>query len=124
MVQVLSPGVQHHQYANDRPQPLRVGGHLAPRSGRAAHQQVIPDSGVGERQLADFGRQGEHHMMVLDRQQVLRLLIEPASAGQGLALGTVAGGGGGRAGEGGGGGGGGGAGGEGGDARRGVKGGR
>src|SRR5947208_2978217 len=29
-------------------------------------------------------------MMVLDRQQVLRLLIKPAGARQGLALGTVA----------------------------------
>jgi hypothetical protein len=52
-------------------------------------EQVIEGSGVSEHQLAQFRRQREDHVMVFDRQQVPRLLIEPASAGQRLALGTV-----------------------------------
>jgi hypothetical protein len=61
MVQVLSPGVEHHQHTDGCTQPLGIGRHLAQRRGRPLH-----------------------------RQQVLRLLIEPVGAGQRLALGAVA----------------------------------
>ena len=90
VVQVLTPGVQHHQHANRRTQPLGIGGHVAQRGGGAAHEQVVDNGGIGEGEVAEFRRQREHHMMVFDRQQVLRLLIEPVGSSQGLALGTVA----------------------------------
>ena len=41
-------------------------------------------------QRSERGRQREHDMMILDRQQVLGLAVEPVRAGKGLALGTVA----------------------------------
>ena len=90
MVQVLSPGVEHQEHADDRTEALGVGGHVAQRGGGAAHQQIIEDSRVGEGEVSDGGREREHHVMVFDRQEVLRLLVEPAGAGQGLALGTMA----------------------------------
>ena len=90
MVQVLSPGVQHHQDADRGTEALGIGSDFAQRAGGAAHEQIVEDGGVGEGDLAEFSGQGEHHMMVFDRQEVLRLLIEPVGASQGLALGTVA----------------------------------
>src|SRR5438093_4087615 len=90
MVQVLAPGVQNHEHAGDGAKPLGIGGHVAQRGGGAAHEQVIQGRRIGEGESADFRRQGEDHVVVFNRQLVLRLLVEPAGAGQGLALGTVA----------------------------------
>ena len=90
MVQVLAPGVQHHQHADRRAQPLRVGGHLAQRRRGRLQQQVVQRRPGWPAPARQFRRQREDDMVVLDRQQVLGLALEPAGAGQGLALGTVA----------------------------------
>jgi len=90
VVQVLPPGVQHHQHPDSGAQAFGVSGDFTQRGGSAAHQQIVNDGRVGQSHRAQLGRQREYHMMVLHRQQVLRLLLEPAGAGQGLALGAVA----------------------------------
>ena len=66
-----------------------VGRHTTQRGGGAAHQQVIESGRVGQGQLGDLGRQGEDHVVVLHRQQVLRLLFQPVGARQRLTLGTA-----------------------------------
>jgi hypothetical protein len=59
--------MQHHQHANRRPQTLGVGSHRTQRGGGAAHEQVVNEAGVGQRQLAQRRRQREHHVMVFNR---------------------------------------------------------
>ena len=81
MVQVLSPGVQNHEHAGDGAEALRVGGDFPQRGGGAAHQQVIQDCGVGQGEAAQLRGQREDNMMILDRQEVLRLAVEPVGAG-------------------------------------------
>ncbi len=90
MVQVLAPGVQHHQHADLA--PSRFGLAATSRSVAAAawNSRSYSDARVGQGQLGKLGRQREDHVVVFDRQQVLGLALQPAGAGQGLALGTVA----------------------------------
>ena len=67
-----------------------LGGHVTQGGGSSAQQQIIQHCRVGQGEVRDGGRQGEDHVMVFDRQEVLGLLVEPAGTGQGLALGAVA----------------------------------
>src|SRR6516225_6148397 len=90
MVQVLTPGVQHHEHADRRTQTLGISGHLTQRGRSATHQEVIKHSGVAESEATEFRRQGEHHVMIFDRQEMRRLSVEPLRTGQSLALGTMA----------------------------------
>ena len=72
--------------------PSRFGLAATSRSVAAAawNSRSYSAGRVRQRQFGDLGRQREDHVEVLDRQQVLGLAVEPAGAGQGLALGTVA----------------------------------
>ena len=91
MVQVLPPGVQHHQArrpghrdAWDWPPPPAAWPTPTGRAGRRVPTRLARANS------ADFGRQGEDHVIVLDRQQVLGLLVQPWARAKSLALGTVA----------------------------------
>ena len=85
VVQVLAPGVQHHQDADRRAEPLRVGRDFAQRRRRRGEEQFVQRRPVGQCEFGDPGRQREHDVEVVDGQQELRLALEPAGAGRGLA---------------------------------------
>ena len=67
-----------------------VGGYVPQRGGRGLEEGMVQHACIGQRQLGHFPRQGEDDMVIVDRQQRLRFLVQPASAGQGLAFGAVA----------------------------------
>ena len=79
----------HEPHADGRTERFRIGSDLTQRGGGAAQEQIVKGGGVGAGAVAERRRQREHHVVVFDWQPVLRLLLEPAGAGQGLALGTM-----------------------------------
>ena len=89
MLQRLAPGVQHQQDADLGAEPFRVGGHVAQRRCRRLQQGIVDDARIGPGQVGHGLRQREDDVVILDRQQVLGLALQPLGTRQGLALRTV-----------------------------------
>jgi hypothetical protein len=89
VMQVLPPGMQHHQDADLGAQPLGVGGHVAQRRRGRLEQGVVQKSRVRQRQFGHLRGQREHDVVIFDRQQQSGLTLEPTGAGQGLAFRAV-----------------------------------
>jgi hypothetical protein len=85
-----APGVQHQGGADVRAEMSGVGCDAVQRLGRDLEQQTKDHRLVVSGQFADRRRQGEHHMIVLDRQQVGLAGLQPASGCTALALRAVA----------------------------------
>jgi hypothetical protein len=85
-----APGVQDQCHADARAEVARSGGDRAQRLGGEIEQQAINDLLVGVGDVADEGREGEDHVVVVHGQQVRSPSLEPASRGAALALGAVA----------------------------------
>ena len=88
--QRLPPGVQHQQQPDLGPQVLRVRRHLPDRLGGRRQQGVVHRHRVEQPDRVHLGRQGEHDVVVLDRQQVPRLPGQPRRLLRGTALRAVA----------------------------------
>jgi hypothetical protein len=78
--------VQHQGGADLRPEMLRVGGDGAQGLGSDVEQQVVDQRLVVIGDGADRRGQGEHHVVVLDRQQVGLAGLEPAVGSARLTL--------------------------------------
>ena len=71
------------------PQVLRIGGDRLEYLGGDFEQQPVDDGLVGVSDVGDGGRQREHHVVVVHRQQVALPGFEPALRRTGLALRAV-----------------------------------
>jgi hypothetical protein len=80
MVQVLSPGMEHRQKSDLSAEVFRVGANLEQRLRRGFEQTAVNQPLVLERQWAQCLRQREHHMKVLDRQELRLASFEPSRA--------------------------------------------
>src|SRR5260370_38809178 len=80
MVQVLSPGMGPRQKSDLRAEGFRVGANLEQRLRRGFEQTAVNQPLVLERQWAQCLRQREHHMKVLDRQELRLASFEPNRA--------------------------------------------
>ena len=81
-----APRMQDQGHTDVRAEMLRVGGDGAQRLRSDLEQQVIDQRLVVVGDGTDRRRQGEHHMVVVQRQQVGLARLEPAPRGAGLAL--------------------------------------
>jgi hypothetical protein len=70
MGQSRTPGVQHQGQSDASAQVLRIGGDRAQRPRGDVEQQSIDNLLVDVGDGADGSGQGEHHVVVLHRQQV------------------------------------------------------
>ena len=84
-----APGVQHQGGADLGAQMPPIGGNGAQGFGSDVKQQAVQHGLVGIGNRADWGRQGEHHMVIVHRQQLGLTGFEPASRGACLALRTM-----------------------------------
>jgi hypothetical protein len=88
-MQILTPGVQHRKEADGCAEQSRVGRSFEQGLGSGSEQDVVNLFRVLKRQTADLLRHGKHHVEIGNGQKLCLLLLEPTSAGSGLALGTV-----------------------------------
>ena len=70
MLELLSPGVQHHEYPDPRPQVLGVGRHLQQGLLGAVEEQPIHQLAVPQGQRAELMGQGEDDVEVRHGQEV------------------------------------------------------
>jgi hypothetical protein len=84
-----TPGVQDGGEADARAEMLRIGGNGDQRLGRSPEQEVVDDGLVLERDGADRRRQGEHDVIVGNRQEFRLALGEPLARRRALALWTM-----------------------------------
>ena len=89
-MQVLSPAMQYSEEAQARSQPLRIAGDGEQGLGGDAEQDLVNRLFVVEGYLGDGFGKGKDHVEVFGGQQFGLPLLEPLSACQSLALGTVA----------------------------------
>ena len=71
------------------PRCLRIGGDRAQGVGGDIKQQSIHQLLVGVGQGTERCRQGEDHVVVVDRQEIGAARLQPALRGAALALGTM-----------------------------------
>ena len=71
-----APGVQHGGEADARAQMLRVGGEGGQRLGGGREQEVVDGGLILERDGADRGRQGEDDVIIRNRQERFRFVLE------------------------------------------------
>ena len=84
MRQGLAPGMQHHRHADPGAEMLFIGSDGAQCLGCHLEQDRIDNRFVLIRNRSDRGRQREHNMEVLHRQQIGLARIEPLLRGAGL----------------------------------------
>src|SRR6516165_3104918 len=82
--------MQHQGGADLRSEMCRVGSDSAQGLGSELEEQVIDHGLVVVGDSADRRRQGEHHVVVLDRQQVSLSSLEPVAGGARLTLRAMA----------------------------------
>src|SRR5512139_3118634 len=88
--EVLAPGVQDGDEADPSTQVFGVVREFQERLGYRAEQEVIQDPLVHDGQGIELGGDGEDHVEVLHRQEVLCSCLYPLLLAEGLALGAVA----------------------------------
>ena len=74
-----APGVQHRGQADARAQMLGIGGDGQQGPRGRLEQGVIDHRLVVEGDVADLSRQGEHHMVIGQRQQLGLARFEPSA---------------------------------------------
>ena len=78
--------MQDREEADVRPSVPRIACHGQEGVGDCLKQAGIEGTGVLQHQRAEGMREGEHHVEVLDRQQLGAPVLEPLRACQRLAL--------------------------------------
>src|ERR1700688_1572708 len=86
MCQRRAPRMQDQWYTDLRAEMLRVGSDGAQRLRSNLEQQVVDQRLVGVGDGADRRRQGEHHMVIVQRQQIGLPGLQPPARGACLAL--------------------------------------
>ncbi len=89
MHQRLSPGMQHAEETDLRPQMLGVGGHLFERGSYRLEQQVVENALILEHQFRKLMRHREDNVKIAQRYQIPRTCGDPLVARLRLALGAV-----------------------------------
>lgn len=84
-----APGMKHRRQADPGAEVLRVGGDGEERLGRDLEQDVVDHGLVVIGDVADRRRQGEHHVVIRQGQQLSRAIGKPFLRCRSLALGTV-----------------------------------
>jgi len=87
--QGLSPGVKQGEEANPCAKVLGIGSDAQEGLGDGAEQQIVNHPRISQRQHSKRIRQGEHDVIVSDREQLLLTSFKPPGFSQRLALGTV-----------------------------------
>jgi hypothetical protein len=90
MQQTLSPGVQHTEEADLRPEMLRVGGDGAQHLRRRSEQNVVNYRLVLKRDDLDLRRHGEHDVEIRHIEQFRLTVLQPLRPRQTLALRAIA----------------------------------
>ena len=88
--QVLPPSVKYHCGGGACPQPLWAAAKAVQGMPSGFEQQAIHETGVVHAQAIKLMRQGEYHMEIGNRQELLLLLYGPHLFVQALASGTMA----------------------------------
>ena len=88
-MQILTPGMEHGQAADGGAQEPGVGGSFQQGLGSGTEQNGVDLFRVLKCQPTDLLWKSEHHVEIGDRQKLRFSLLEPSSAGRGLALGTM-----------------------------------
>ena len=89
-MQILTPGVQHGQKADCRPQPLGIRRNGKQGLADCAEEDAIDRPGILQRHAADLRGDSEHHVKILDGQQFGFAVGQPLSTNAGLTLGAIA----------------------------------
>ena len=80
MPQALAPGVKHGEKAEACSQMSRIGRDLEQGLGDGAKQESVEEAWVLQTQGSESLGNGEHHVAVGYRKQLLGLLVQPAIA--------------------------------------------
>ena len=87
--QRLSPGVQHHQAADLRPQASRDGGDFQERLPHGAKEERVEARRMGGGQCRQLVRDAEDHVEVFNREQLPGTFFEPGGPFTPLTFRTV-----------------------------------
>ena len=89
MVELLSPGMEHRQAAEVRPEMLGVASDVLERLCHRAKEHAVKHAGIVEAQGAEGVRQCQHHMNVGGVEHLTLPGGEPGGLGGAVALGAV-----------------------------------
>src|SRR2546428_12593300 len=87
--QVLTPGVKYGKKAEASSQVSPIGSDREQSLGHGTKQKSIEPALILQTEVSERLGNGEHHVAVRDRQQLLGLLGQPAITSRRLALGAV-----------------------------------
>src|SRR5262249_53700996 len=90
LVQGLTPGVEHGEAADLRPEMLRVPGDVLERLSDGAKEQAIEGAGVLQRQGPQGVRQGKDHMGVGRLEDLLLPGSQPGGLRGAMTFGAAA----------------------------------
>ena len=90
LIEILSPGVQHHGDTDFAADPARIATELEQGLRGGFEQQAVDESGVALGNRIEVMRQCENEMPVADVEESAALLLDPADLFESLALGAVA----------------------------------
>ena len=90
LIEILSPGVQHHGGTDFAAEPARIAAELKQGLRGGFEQQVVDESGVALSDRIEVMRQCENEVPVVDVEESAALLLDPAGLFESLALGAVA----------------------------------
>jgi hypothetical protein len=87
--QILSPVVQDREKTDVRTEMARIGGNGLKRCGAGGEQDFIQQPLVSQNEVVELFRDGENHMVIIDRQQFSLPAFHPLRPGQVLAFRTM-----------------------------------
>jgi len=88
--QILSPTVQDREKTDVRTEMARIGGNGLKGGCAGGEQDLIQQRLVAQHQVVELLRDGENHMVVVDRQQLSLPAFHPLRPGQILTFWTMA----------------------------------
>ncbi len=90
LIEILSPGVQHHGDTDFATEPARIAAELEQGLRGGFEQQVVDESGVALGERIEVMRECENEVPVVDVEESAALLLDPAGLFESLALGAMA----------------------------------
>ncbi len=90
LIEILSPGVQHHGDTDFATEPARIAAELEQGLRGGFEQQIVDESGVALGERIEVMRECENEVPVVDVEESAALLLDPAGLFESLALGAMA----------------------------------
>src|SRR2546425_9970202 len=88
--EVAPPGMEYHEEADLRPKVFRIPGDCRQGLGGGTKEGVVALALVGECEMAKVSGEGEHHVKILDVEEVRSLPLEPLRLPRSLTLWAMA----------------------------------